>query len=285
VELQTPDGRSLELVVAGPSEGMPLVLHHGTPGAAVTFDRLVDAAARHGLRTVVYARPGYGRSTARPGRSVADAAADVTVVLDALGAAEFVTVGWSGGGPHALAAAALLPDRCRGAATIAGVAPCGAQGLDWLAGMGAENVAEFGAALAGEQPLSDYLEKEAAGLAGVQAREVAAALGDLVSDVDRAAITGDFAEYLAASFRTSVSTGIAGWRDDDLAFAKDWGFALDAVAVPVTIWQGDQDRMVPYEHGRWLADHVAGARGRLLAGEGHLTLGIAKFDEVLAELC
>jgi pimeloyl-ACP methyl ester carboxylesterase len=121
VELQTPDGRSLELVVAGPS-GMPLVLHHGTPGAAVVFDRLVDTAGRHGLRTVVYARPGYGRSAPRPGRSVADAAADVTVVLDALGAAEFVTVGWSGGGPHALAAAALLPDRCRGAATIAGVA-------------------------------------------------------------------------------------------------------------------------------------------------------------------
>jgi pimeloyl-ACP methyl ester carboxylesterase len=284
VELQTPDGRSLELVVAGPAEGTPLVLHHGTPGAAVVFDRSVDAAARHGLRTVVYARPGYGRSTPRPGRSVADAAADVTVVLDALGAAEFVTVGWSGGGPHALAAAALLPDRCRGVATIAGVAPYGAQGLDWLAGMGAENVAEFGAALAGEQPLSDYLEKEAAGLAGVRPRAVAAALGDLVSDVDRAAITGDFAEYLAASFRTSVSTGIAGWRDDDLAFAKDWGFALDAVTVPVTIWQGDQDRMVPYDHGRWLAGHVSGARVRLLAGEGHLTLGITRFDEVLAEL-
>jgi pimeloyl-ACP methyl ester carboxylesterase len=284
VELQTPDGRSLELAVAGPSEGMPLVLHHGTPGAAVMFDRLVDIAARHGLRTVVYARPGYGRSSPRPGRSVADAAADVTVVLDALGAAEFVTVGWSGGGPHALAAAALLPDRCRGAATVAGVAPYGAAGLDWLAGMGEENVTEFGAALAGEQPLSDYLAKEAAGLAGVRPEEVAAALGDLVSDVDRAAITGDFAEYLAASFRRSVSTGIAGWRDDDLAFAKDWGFALDAVAAPVTIWQGDQDRMVPYEHGRWLAGHVSGARARLLPGEGHLTLAVAGFDEVLAQV-
>jgi pimeloyl-ACP methyl ester carboxylesterase len=284
VELQTPDGRSLELVVAGPSDGTPLVLHHGTPGAAVVFDRLVDTAGRHGLRTVVYARPGYGRSAPLPGRSVADAAADVTVVLDALGAAEFVTVGWSGGGPHALAAAALLPDRCRGAATIAGVAPYGAAGLDWLAGMGEENVAEFGAALAGEQPLSDYLEKEAAGLAGVEPGEVAATLDGLVSDVDRTAITGDFAEYLAASFRRSVSTGIAGWRDDDLAFAKDWGLALDAVTVPVTIWQGDQDRMVPYDHGRWLAGNVAGARVRLLSGEGHLTLGVTRFDEVLAEL-
>jgi pimeloyl-ACP methyl ester carboxylesterase len=284
VELETPDGRSLELVVAGPPDGVPLVLHHGTPGAAVVFDRMANAAARHGLRTVVYARPGYGRSTPHPGRTVADAAADVTVVLEALGADEFVTVGWSGGGPHALASAALLPDRCQGAATIAGVAPYAAAGLDWFAGMGEENVAEFGAAVAGEPALTAYLEKEAAGLADVQPQDVAAALGDLVSDVDKVAVTGDFAAYLAESFRTSVSTGIAGWRDDDLAFAVDWGFGLDGFTVPVTIWQGDQDRMVPFDHGRWLAGHVPGARVRLQPGEGHLSLGVTKFDAVLDEL-
>jgi pimeloyl-ACP methyl ester carboxylesterase len=284
VDLETSDGRSLELAVAGPADGLPLVLHHGTPGAAVIFDRMADTAARHGLRTIVYARPGYARSTPHPGRSVADAAADVAVVLDALGADEFVTVGWSGGGPHALAAAALLPDRCRGAATIAGVAPFGATGLDWLAGMGAENVTEFGAAVAGEPALSAYLEKEAAVLAAIRPEDVAAALGDLVSDVDKAALTGDFAAYLAGSFRAAVSTGFAGWRDDDLAFVADWGFGLDGFAAPVSIWQGDQDRMVPFDHGRWLAGHVPGARVRLLPGEGHLSLGVTRFDAVLAEL-
>jgi pimeloyl-ACP methyl ester carboxylesterase len=279
-----PDGRTLELVVVGPPDGLPLVLHHGTPSAAVLYPPMADIAARYGLRTVLHSRPGYAGSTAQPGRSVADVAADVAVVVDALGAGEFVTVGWSGGGPHALATAALLPDRCLGAATIAGVAPYAAAGLDWPAGMGAENVEEFGAAVAGEPALSAYLEKEAAGLASVEAVDVAAALGDLVSDVDKEALTGDFAANIAENFRAAVSTGIAGWRDDDLAFIADWGFGLDDFRAPVTIWQGGQDRMVPYDHGRWLAAHVAGARVRLEPAEGHLSLLLNEFDAVVAGL-
>jgi pimeloyl-ACP methyl ester carboxylesterase len=284
MELEMPDGRTVELVVVGPPDGLPLVLHDGTPSAAVLYPPFADIAARHGLRTVLHARPGYAGSTARPGRSVADVAADVAVIVDALGADRFVTVGWSGGGPHALATAALLPDRCLGAATVAGVAPFAAAGLDWLAGMGAENVEEFGAAVAGEPALSAYLEKEAAALAEVAPADLAAALGDLVSDVDRNALTGDYAANLAASFRASVSTGIAGWRDDDLAFVADWGFGLDDFRVPVTIWQGGEDRMVPFEHGRWLAANVAGARVRLEPGEGHLSLLLNEFDAVLAGL-
>ena len=141
-------GRQLEVLVSGPEDGLPLVFHEGTPGGLVAFPPMVTAAAERGLRTVMYARPGYGASTPQPGRRVADAAADVTAVLDALGAGDFVTAGWSGGGPHALACAALLPGRCRAAATIAGVAPRQADGLDWLAGMGEENLAEFAAAQA-----------------------------------------------------------------------------------------------------------------------------------------
>src|SRR5262245_36893206 len=125
--VQLPDGRALDVAVAGPEDGLPLVFHYGTPSGPVLFPPLVDAAARHGLRTVVYARPGYAWSTPRPGRSVASAPADTASVLDALGAGTFVTVGWSGGGPHALACAALLPDRCAAAASLAGVAPYGAE--------------------------------------------------------------------------------------------------------------------------------------------------------------
>jgi pimeloyl-ACP methyl ester carboxylesterase len=280
-----PDGRLLDFRVDGPPDGTVLVLHHGTPGAAVLFDPMVRTAARHGLRTVVYARPGYGDSTPRPGRTVADAAGDVVAVLDAVGADDFLTVGWSGGGPHTLACAALLPERCRAAAVVAGVAPYGHAGeLDWTAGMGAENIDEFAAALAGESTLTAYLAREAAGLADVEPGELVAAFGDLISGVDRAALNGGFAEYLAESMRASVRSGIEGWRDDDLAFVRDWAFDPRSVRVPTSFWQGGEDRMVPYAHGEWFAAHVDGARVHLLPDEGHLSLVVDRFSDVVAEL-
>ena len=281
--IELADGRTLEYVVEGPPGGLPLVLHHGTPSGAVRYAPLFEAATRRGLRVVQHSRPGYAGSTGRPGRRVADVAADVAALLDAIGADSFVTAGWSGGGPHALACAALLPGRCRAAATIAGVAPYRAEGLDWLAGMGAENIAEFGAAAQGVEPLGLVLEEMAGDLAQVRAEDLVAALGDLLSEVDRKALVGGFADYLAASSRHAISAGIDGWREDDLAFVADWGFPLDDLVVPVSIWQGDQDRMVPFEHGRWLSAHVAGAETHLVPGEGHLSI-INNVDTILADL-
>ncbi|HEY1644488.1 MAG TPA: alpha/beta hydrolase [Streptosporangiaceae bacterium] len=281
--VSAPAGRELQVLTAGPEDGLPLVFHNGTPSGLAAFGPMVDAAAERGLRTVMYARPGYGSSTPDPGRRVAGAAADVAAVLDKLGAEHFVTAGWSGGGPHALACAALAPQRCQGAASIAGVAPFAADGLDWLAGMAAENVAEFGAALAGEAELTALLEAAAAELRDITADQVADSFGGLVSDVDKSVITGDFADYMAASFRLGVSTGIAGWRDDDLAFAADWGFTPGAGA-PVTVWQGDQDMMVPFAHGQWLAAHLPGARAHLITGAGHLSVGVTEFGAILDDL-
>jgi len=279
------DGRRLEVLATGPADGLPLILHNGTPVGPVAYTPMADAAAERGLRLVICARPGYGDSTPRPGRRVADVTDDVAAVLDELGAPRFVTAGWSGGGPHALACAARLPGRCLAAATMAGVAPFTAEGLDWLAGMGEENVTEFGAAAAGVEQLTDYLDGEAADLATITGPEVADGLGDLVSSADKAAATGEFADYLAASFRAAVRTGIAGWRDDDLAFASDWGFTMAeaGAGAPVAVWQGDQDMMVPRAHGRWLAAHIPGARAHLLPGEGHLTLGYT-FGAILDDL-
>ena len=157
-----PDGRDIDLLLAGPAGGLPLVMHEGTPQGLVLYPPTVQAAQERNLRPVLVARPGYERSTPRPGRRVADVAADVAAVLDALGLDTFVTAGWSGGGPHALACAALLPGRCLAAASIAGVAPSSAPGLDFTAGMGPENVAEFGAAARGPDALTEFLDREAA---------------------------------------------------------------------------------------------------------------------------
>jgi pimeloyl-ACP methyl ester carboxylesterase len=283
--LDGPHGRRLDVLVAGPLDGMPLVFHNGTPCGLAEFPPMTQAASARGLRTVLYSRPGYDGSTPQPGRLVADAAADVTAILDQLGAGQFVTAGASGGGPHALACAAMLPGRCLAAATMAGVAPRNAAGLDWLAGMGPENIEEFAAAADGRAAVTRFLEPAASGLREVTAAQLAGELGGLVSATDQAALSGQYAEYLASAFRAAVSTGIAGWRDDDLAIIGDWGFSVDGCGrVPVAIWQGAQDRMVPYAHGQWLAAHVPGARAHLLPAEGHLTLSITSFGQILDDL-
>jgi len=278
-------GRQLDVLATGLRDALTVVLHNGTPAGLLAAPPVVTAAAERGLRLVLYGRPGYGGSTADPGRRVADAAGDVAAVLDALGVPQFVTVGWSGGGPHALACAAGLPGRCLAAASMAGVAPYGAEGLDWLEGMSGENVAEFSAALAGEEALTAFLEPEARALAAITSADVAAGLGDLASAADKAALTGEFADYQAASFRAAVEHGVAGWRDDDLAFAADWGFTMAQAGqgAPVAVWQGGQDMMVPWSHGQWLAAHIPGARAHLLPGEGHLTLGY-QFGAILDDL-
>lgn len=283
-QASTPDGRTLDVYAEGPEGAVPLLFHNGTPSTGQLYSPFVEAAARRGLRMVSFSRAGYGSSTRNPGRSVADVVPDAAAVLDRLGADRSYTLGWSGGGPHALACAALLPARLIGAATVAGLAPYDADGLDWLAGMGQENVAVFSAARTGGDALEDFLEEVAPAFATVTGEDVAASLGNLVSEVDRAAVSGEAAAWLADVFRESVRNGIWGWHDDERAFVKPWGFDLAAITVPVAIWQGAQDRMTPFVHGDWLAAHIPGVHPHLLADHGHLSLGVESFGLILEDL-
>src|ERR1700728_3271091 len=193
ITIPADDGRVIEALVAGPDDALPLVFHTGTPSGLVWNAPLAEAAAARGLRTVLYARPGYSGSTPQPGRLFADAAADVDKILERIGSDEFVTAGWSGGGPHALACAALLPVRCLAAATIAGVAPSDSPGLDWMARMAEENHEEFGAALAGEADLTTFLNGASGLLREIGASEVADGLGGLLSESHTAALTAGVA--------------------------------------------------------------------------------------------
>jgi pimeloyl-ACP methyl ester carboxylesterase len=284
VEVAVSDGRVLDVAVAGPADGIPLVLHHGTPGSALPYGPFIAAAAERGLRHVTYARPGYGGSTRRYGRSVADCAADTARVLDHLGAERFYTLGWSGGGPHAFACAALLPERVIAAGTIASIAPFDAEGLDWTAGMGEENLVEFEAIATGEEALEALLGEMAPAFLAATPEAVAEAFGDLVSEVDTAALTGDLAQYTVDGLREALREGFWGWFDDDFAMVRHWGFELDDIDVPFTIWQGAQDRMVPFAHGEWLVAHMPRARARLLPEHGHLSLAVDSFPMILDEL-
>ena len=166
----TPDGRNLDLYLAGPPDGEVLLFHAGTPSAALPYPPAIDVMAERGLRYVAFSRAGYGSSTRNPGRSVADVVDDARTVLDHLGAERALTLGWSGGGPHALACGALLPDRIRAVATIASVAPYPAEGLDYLDGMGDENIEGFDAALEGAEALIAFIGAELADLPGGHSR-------------------------------------------------------------------------------------------------------------------
>ena len=279
--IATPDGRSLDVYIAGPADGAVLLFHHGSPSAGTPGRRFLEAAAERGLRYVAFSRPGYGASTRRPGRSVADVAEDAVTVLDHLSAERCYTMGWSGGGPHTLATAALLPDRVIAATAVASVSPYEAEGLDFLAGMGAENIVEFNAALAGPAELQPLLEAQWPTLRTVAAEDVADALGDLIPPVDRAALTGELAEEMAEDLHVALGHGIWGWFDDDLAFTRPWGFDLTSIRVPLSIWQGEQDRMVPYAHGVWLAAALPRAHAHLLPDHGHLSLAVDSVGPIL----
>jgi pimeloyl-ACP methyl ester carboxylesterase len=279
-----PDGRDLELEVTGPADGDLLLFHHGTPGASSQLEQFARQAHERGLRLVTWSRPGYGASSRQAGRTVADAVGDVSAILDQLGADTCLVAGWSGGGPHALACGALLGDRVRAVLCIAGVAPYEAEGLDWMAGMGEDNVEEFGATLRGEEPLRAYLDEARATLVDVAPDQVAGELESLLPPVDKAVMSGDFVEWLAANFRQAVARGVDGWLDDDLSFAGSWGFDVANVAVPSYVWQGSDDLMVPFSHGEWLAAHVPGVEAHLEQGEGHLSVGLGAMDRMLDSL-
>ncbi len=276
--------RSLDVLIGGAPEGPALILHHGTPSDATKWGDWDETARAHGLRLVAISRPGYAMSTRRRGRRVADAADDVARVLERYGAPWFVTAGWSGGGPHALATAALLGERCRAAATLAGVGPYGVAGLDFLAGMGPENHAEFGAALRGETALRAWLEEHATDYPRVTGPDIIGALGGLIPQVDKDALVGGIADAFAATTRRALAGGFDGWIDDDLAFTEPWGFALASIDVPVTVWQGDLDLMVPASHGAWLASAIPGAVARAAPGHGHISLVTTFRDAIVEDL-
>ena len=279
-----PDGRDLDLEVSGPEDGVPLVFHHGTPGWVRQFRAIERAAHDRGLRLVTFSRPGYGASTRQPGRRVVDAVADVAAVLTHLGAPRCLVAGWSGGGPHALATGSRLPEQVAGILCIAGVAPYDAEGLNFLEGMGQQNIDEFGLALQGEEAIRPSNEAEAVGLRNTDAAGLIEGMATLLPDVDRAVLTAEFGEDMVANCAEGLRTGVDGWVDDDLAFVAPWGFSLAEIAVPTFVWQGSEDLMVPFAHGQWLAAHVPGATARLQQAEGHLSIGVGALDRMFDDL-
>jgi pimeloyl-ACP methyl ester carboxylesterase len=273
------DGRTLHVYDDGDPDGNVVVQHHGTPGSGLTYPPDIEGARERGLRLVSYDRAGYGGSTPTPGRSVVDVVAHIEDVLDSLEIERYVSFGGSGGCPHSFACGARS-ERCLAAAAIASPTPYPAEGLDWLAGMGEDNIVEFGAALEGPEKLEPYLEHEAAQYADATPEQIKDVMASVLPPVDAAVLTGERAEHFKRSNDRALAQGIAGWRDDDIAFTKPWGFELDEIRVPTLLWQGEQDLMVPAAHGRWLAERIPGVEAHISEEDGHLSISVGRLGEI-----
>ena len=278
--VQTPDGRVLAVEEGGDPDGRPVLVHNGTPNSRHLYDAHLADAAQRGLRLIGYDRPGYGGSTPQPGRTIADCAADVRTICAALGIDRLVTWGISGGGPHVLACAALLPDLVAAAASLASPAPWGAEGLDYFAGMGQDNMDDIKLFHADEDAARAKTEQEREAILAASPDDLTGGLESLLTPTDKAVLTGELAEYLAYYITEGLAPGSQGWWDDARAEDSPWGFELAQISVPVLLLHGREDKFVPFGHGQWLAAHIPGVEARLLDHDGHLTLIKNRIGEV-----
>ena len=282
--ISTEDGRKIRISEAGQPDGVPVLVLRGTPQSRLLFHIWVQDAQSRGIRLIGYERPGYGGSTPQPGRTVSSAANDVAAIAKELGLNRLLLWGISGGGPHALACAALLPALVAAAAVLASPAPYPAEGLDYFAGMGESNVAEFRAALKSREACEQFVETEASELLRADPENVVQAFDSLLSPVDAAVLTTDFANFVVRSVREGIGDRRNGWVDDEMSFITPWGFELSQIRIPVLLMHGEQDRMVPFSHGKWLASKITNIDAQLLPDDGHLTLSARRIPEVHAWL-
>ncbi|MDQ5817529.1 MAG: alpha/beta hydrolase [Actinomycetota bacterium] len=262
-DLELSDGRTLHVYDTGTDDAdgarLAVFWHHGTPNIGAPPEPLFPAAARLGIRWVSYDRPGYGGSSPHPDRNVASAAAHVSSIADALGIDRFALMGHSGGAPHALACGALLPERVLGVVSVAGLAPFGAEGLDWFAGMAASGVASLRAAAEGRAAKESY---EASG----------AEYDPEFTPADRATLSGAWGSWLDDVVGPAVEAGSGGLIDDDLAYVAPWGFDPAQVIAPSLFVHGGRDRVVPSSHSEWLARRCPSAELWLCPEDGHISV-------------
>jgi len=282
--ISAEDGRSIRLLEAGQPDGVPVLVLRGSPHSRLLYDPWVEDAESRGIRLICYERPGYGGSTRQPGRSVASAANDVAAIAKQLALNRLLVWGVSGGGPHALACAALLPDLVVAAAVLGSIAPYPAEGLDYFAGMGEENVADTKAALKGAETHRQAVEASASKLLRADLQTLVQALQSLLCPVDAAVLTTDFAHFVLRSVREGIGESRNGMMDDDIAHLTPWGFELSRIRIPVLLMHGQQDQFVPVSHSKWLANKIPNAESRFLAEDGHLTISLRRIPEVHAWL-
>jgi pimeloyl-ACP methyl ester carboxylesterase len=264
----TPDGRTIGYVERGAGDGVPLIVCHGTPGSRLSRHADPEIYERRGVRAVAYDRPGYGLSDRQLGRAVVDATADIAALADHLGFDRFAVVGGSGGAPHALACGAVLADRVLRVGALVTPAPPD-EDFDFFEGLADLNVKEFTAAQQGREAIEAFLQPYVDQIRGDVDGVIEEMLTEL-PEIDRSRGSEPAQRaIMSESWREAVCQGSQGWADDDLAFAKPWGFELEDVTAETRVWQGELDVLTPRKHGEYVAARLPNARFEVLEGGGH----------------
>jgi len=282
--VRTGDGRQLSTQVYGDPEGRPVFLLHGTPGSRLGPHPRSAVLHRLGVRLVSFDRPGYGGSDRLEGRRVADVAADVLAIADARDLEQFSVVGRSGGGPHALACAALLADRVTRVAVLVGIAPHGADGLDWFDGMAQSNVTEYTAAANSYADIVARTREVASAVRADPASLIARLHAELPDPDRRVVADRGIRSMLIETYAEALRTSDYGWIDDVVAFCSDWGFDPASIPVPVLLWHGASDVFSPASHARWLAGKIPNAAVVVQAGAAHFG-ALDVLPDILRWLC
>jgi len=286
--LSLPDGRSLEYEEHGEPAAYTVLFHHGMPGSVVFMPTVLGPLVDAGFHVITYSRPGYGGSSPHDGRSVLDTARDCVELLTHLAVDHYLTVGWSAGGPHALALAALDPGRVAGVLLIASFAPFEAPLPEFTEGMGAQNVVQFQSAIQGQTAMRETIRQMVTAIRDRSSADVAGEMSSLLPAADAAAMAGPYGADNEANMGYGLSDGEEGWISDLAALTSDWGFEIASVSTAVDVWHGEDDLMVPVSHGRWLSGRLTSARLHSVPDHGHVSIAVggldAKIDSLMTRL-
>lgn len=280
--LTLPDGRTYGYEQWGAPAGLPLFSIHGTPGGRLSRYPDVSLWERLGLRVITVDRPGYGLSTPLPGRAVSHIAADVAAVADHLGIGRFAVHGGSGGGPHALAIAALLADRVLACAAVCSGAPLEP---DEIAAMLEINQVSYRIMTEqGRAGLTEFLAPWRERLLADPVAGLHAAMADAPEQDHDWLARPDVQQVHADSLTDALTPGTEGWVDDCMSMdAEPWGFDPASIGCPTQFWHSDDDANCPLSATRRLASVVPDARLTIWSGQGH-TAPSRNAEHVLSEL-
>lgn len=267
----------------GEPGGAPFFYCHGLPGSRRECELLDAAARRHGMRVIGIDRPGYGGSMPQAGRTLRDWPETIQRLADRLNLERFGVIGISGGGPYALACARWLPERMTAVAAVCGLGPLHGTGLASTLHWHARQVFRL-ADMNAWPVLAAYGQALSLG-ARVAPRTVMRSLGLLLGDEDRKVMSDrEAARLLADNVTEAFRQGAKGVLDDLRICSRPWGFDLADITVPVQLWHGSQDRLVPLAHSEYLHKRIPGSTLERVAGEGHFSLPVRHAERIVGAL-